>query len=79
MSISTLMLNCFHVLNINISKRCSLKITIELKHSCTRTTDKRHIFCRNNGGIMENMDKGLNKMVADSLAEIPQMPQNLSA
>ena len=29
---------------------------------------------------MENMDKGLtNKMGADSLAKIPQMPQNLSA
>jgi hypothetical protein len=29
---------------------------------------------------MENMDKGLtNKMGADSLAKIPQMPQNLSS
>ena len=39
------------------------------------------VFCRNNGWIMENMDKGLTvpKWVLIVWLKIPQMPQNLSA
>ena len=38
------------------------------------------VFCRNNGWIMENMDKGLTvpKWVLIIRPKIPQMPQNLS-
>ena len=38
-------------------------------------------FCRNNGWLMKNMDKGLTvpKWVLINLPKIPQMPQNLSA
>ena len=37
-------------------------------------------FCRNNGWIMKNMDKGLTvpKLVLIVQSKIPQMPQNLS-
>ena len=39
------------------------------------------VFCRNNGSLMENMDKGLTipKWVLINRPKIPQMPQNLSA
>jgi hypothetical protein len=37
------------------------------------------VFCRNNDGIIENMDKGLNKWVLIVWPEMSQMPQNLSA
>ena len=39
------------------------------------------VFCRNNGWIMENMDKGLTvpKLVLIVWPKILQMPQNLSA
>ena len=42
---------------------------------------KSLVFCRNNGCIMENMDKGLTKQkwVLIVWPKIPQMPQNLSA
>ena len=42
---------------------------------------KGYVFCRNNGWIMKNMDKGLTvpKWVLIVWPEIPQMPQNLSA
>ena len=35
------------------------------------------VFCRNNGGLMENMDKGLTvpKWVLIRQPKIPQMPQ----
>ena len=44
-------------------------------------TYKGLVFCRNNGWIMENMDKGLTvpKWVLIIRPKIPQMPQNLSA
>jgi hypothetical protein len=43
--------------------------------------DKGLVFCRNNGSIIENMDKGLTvpKWVLIVQPKIPQMPQNLSA
>ena len=37
------------------------------------------LFCRNNGWIMQNMDKGLTKWMLIIWPKIPQMPQNLSA
>ena len=39
------------------------------------------VFCRNNGWLMENMDKGLTvpKWVLINQPKISQMPQNLSA
>ena len=39
------------------------------------------VFCRNNGWLMENMDKGLTvpKWVLINRTKIPQMIQNLSA
>jgi hypothetical protein len=39
------------------------------------------VFCRNNGRLMENMDKGLtvSKWVLINWTKMPQMPQYLSA
>ena len=39
------------------------------------------VFCRNNGRLMENIDKGLTvpKWVLINQPKVPQMPQNLSA
>ena len=61
----------FHTVQISFN---AVPIQIPITNNYLGCGYKALVFCRNNGGIMENMDKGLTtKMGADCLAENTQL------